>query len=186
MPEIITETTCLAIVLRWNEIGYKIFHFRYPEIKYVMCPEILTVLSPFQELWNNKFHHWFQKSLNGCRKQKFRWSLNYLHLRINLRGSKILIGGWGSRFCCLSNLCFLFSPLETSKIECKTQNFDRCQLFVKLGVLVLFCKSLMKFVLSLNCAKCGWQATKDFALDLLGLEVTFCQCKDRQWSGQPA
>jgi len=50
MPEIITETTCLAIVLRWNEIGYKIFHFRYPEIKYVMCPEILTVLSPFQEL----------------------------------------------------------------------------------------------------------------------------------------
>ena len=44
--------------------------------------------------------------------------------------------------------------LETPKIECKTQNFDRCQLFVKLGALVLFCKSLiMKFVLTLNCAK---------------------------------
>jgi len=33
MPEIITETTCLAIVFRWNEISSEVFHFRYPEIQ---------------------------------------------------------------------------------------------------------------------------------------------------------
>jgi hypothetical protein len=56
MPEIVTETTCLAIVFRWNEIGSEIFHFGYPEIqkeslnlgtnirlpeiKYFVCPEM--------------------------------------------------------------------------------------------------------------------------------------------------
>jgi hypothetical protein len=32
-PEIVTETTCLAIVFRWNEISSENFHFRYPEIQ---------------------------------------------------------------------------------------------------------------------------------------------------------
>jgi len=46
--------------------------------------------------------------------------------------------------------------LETPKIECETQKFVGCQFFVKLGVLVLFCKSLIKkFVPTLNCAKYG-------------------------------
>ena len=64
MPEIIPETTCLAIVFRWNEISSKIFHFRYPEIqkenlnlgtniglpeiKYFVCPEILTDILSFE------------------------------------------------------------------------------------------------------------------------------------------
>jgi hypothetical protein len=57
-PEIVTETTCLAIIFRWNEISSEIFHFRYseiqkenlnlgtnirlPEIKYFACPKILN------------------------------------------------------------------------------------------------------------------------------------------------
>ena len=64
MPEIVTETTSLAIVLRWNEISSEIFHFRYPEIqkenlnsgtnirlpeiKYFACPEILTDILSFK------------------------------------------------------------------------------------------------------------------------------------------
>ena len=32
MPEIVTETTCLAIVFRWNEISSEILHFRYSAI----------------------------------------------------------------------------------------------------------------------------------------------------------
>jgi len=69
MPEIITETTCLAIVFRWNEISSEIFHFRYPEIqkeisnlgtnirlpeiKYFTCPEILTDILSFQAHFGN-------------------------------------------------------------------------------------------------------------------------------------
>jgi hypothetical protein len=33
MPEIVTETMSLAIVLRCNEISSENFHFRYPEIQ---------------------------------------------------------------------------------------------------------------------------------------------------------
>jgi hypothetical protein len=69
MPEIVTETTSLAIVLRWNEISSEIFHFRYPEIqkenlnsgtnirlpeiKYFACPEILTDILNFKAHFRN-------------------------------------------------------------------------------------------------------------------------------------
>jgi hypothetical protein len=69
MPEIVTEMTSLAIVLRWNEISSKNFHFRYPEIqkenlnlgtnirlpeiKYFVCPEILTDISSVEAHFGN-------------------------------------------------------------------------------------------------------------------------------------
>jgi len=69
MPEIVTKTMILAIVLRWNEISSKIFHFRYPEIqkenlnlgtnirlpeiKYFACPKILTDISSFKAHFRN-------------------------------------------------------------------------------------------------------------------------------------
>jgi hypothetical protein len=67
--EIVTETTCLAIVFRWNEISSEIFHFRYPEIqkeslnlgtnirlpeiKYFTCREILTDILSFEAHFGN-------------------------------------------------------------------------------------------------------------------------------------
>jgi len=69
MPEIVTETTSLAIVLKWNEISSENFHFRYteiqkenlnlgtnirlPEIKYFACPEILTDILSFEAHFGN-------------------------------------------------------------------------------------------------------------------------------------
>ena len=76
--------------------------------------------------------------------------------RINLRGSKILILSRQSRFWCPSDLSFLFYIWRHVKLNVKLKNLSGVNFFVKLGVLVLFCKSLIKkFVPTLNCAKYG-------------------------------
>jgi len=83
-------------------------------------------------------------------------SPNWKTKRINLRDKQNLDPQPPIKILLPLKFILFVLHLETPKIECKTQNFDRCQFFIKLGVLVLFCKSLiMKFVLTLNCAKYG-------------------------------